>query len=160
MNKELSFKIFEAFNEDWALVTAGNIDNHNSMTVSWGEMGTLWGKPVVTIYIKPSRYTHQFMESNDYFVVSFFDNKYKKPLGIMGSFSGRDTNKDEKSGLTPISHDDVTIYKEAKIILICKKIYQNDLVIENIPEGEKSRHYSHEKPHTMYIGEIVEIIEQ
>lgn len=51
----------------------------------------------------------------------------------MGLTSGRDINKDDVSGLTPIAHDKVTIYKEAKMTFICKKIYFNDLHLENMP---------------------------
>ena len=105
--------IFTQFDKKWALVTAGPINNHNSMTISWGEMGTLWSRPVVTVYIKPCRYTHKFMEENEYFVVSFFKEEYRKALGVMGSKSGKDVNKDELSGLTPIEYKGLTIYKEA-----------------------------------------------
>ena len=155
-----NIKPFDLFNKSWALVTAGPINNHNSMTVSWGELGTLWRKDVATIYIKPCRYTHEFMEANDYFVISFFDEKCHNSLMIMGSNSGRDGNKDELSGLTPISHKKVTIYKEAKVTLICKKIYQHDMVLENIPKEEINTYYKEESPHTMYIGEVIEIIKQ
>lgn len=151
-------EIFDLFNKRWALVTAGTFDHHNSMTISWGEAGTLWGKPVVTVYIKPCRYTHELMEENEYFVVSFFKEEYRKALGIFGSFSGRDTNKDILAKLTPYGYNNLTLYKEAETILICKKIYQNDLDLNNIPNEEKERHYKEQAPHTMYIGEVVEII--
>ena len=157
---ELMIKPFEQFNDDWALVTAGPINDHNSMTVSWGGMGTLWSKPVVTIYIKPVRHTHQFIEKNEYFVVSFFDEKYRRALQAMGTYSGRNEDKDKLSKLTPVSHGEVTIYQEAKLTIICKKIYQNDLDINNIPEEDVKKYYQHEAPHTMYIGEVVEIINQ
>ena len=160
MDKSLELKTFELFNEKWALLTAGDIANHNSMTISWGETGTLWGKPVVTVYVKPSRYTHEFMEKNDYFVLSFFKEEYRQSLAIMGSKSGRNNNKDELSKLTPISHDKVTIYQEAELTLIVKKIYQNELVLDNIPEQERNTHYKNEAPHTMYIGEVVEMIKK
>ena len=158
MDKTFNINAFELFNNQWALVTAGPIDKHNSMTVSWGELGTLWGKPVVTIYIKPARYTHEFIEENEHFVVSFFKEDYRKPLGIMGSFSGRDNDKDKMSGLTPVEHDGLTIYQEAEVTLICRKIYQNDLNPNRIPEEELNRHYKEQAPHTMYIGEVVDII--
>ena len=151
---------FDLFNKCWALVTAGPIEKHNSMTVSWGELGTLWRKSVATIYIKPCRYTHIFMEENELFVISFFDENYKKALGIMGSKSGKDVDKDKLSGLTPIAHNDVAIYKEASLTLICKKIYRHDLVKENIPQKEIETYYQVEEPHTMYIGEVVEIIKK
>ena len=159
MNKnELETKPFALFHETWALLTAGPINDHNSMTISWGGLGTLWNKDVATVYVKPCRYTYQFMEKNDYFVLSFFDEKYKKSLLVMGSKSGRDFNKDELSGLTPIEHEGLTIYKEAKMTLICKKIYQNDLVLDNIPQKEAETYYQEEAPHRMYIGEVVKVI--
>ena len=156
----MEVNIFDFFNKGWALVTAGDISHHNSMTVSWGEMGTLWGKSVVTIFIKPCRYTHSFIEDNDYFVVSSFSDEYKPSLLLMGQKSGRDFNKDELSHLTPLEHDGVTIYKEARITLVCKKVYQNDLDISFIPKAEVDKYYQQEAPHTMYIGEVVEVINQ
>ena len=154
-----SFKIFRSFHNDWALVTAGDIVNHNSMTISWGEMGTLWNKPVVTIYIKPCRYTHSFIEDNECFVISFYKDEYKKALSIMGSISGKDASKDIEAGLTPYSYKGLTLYKEAKLSIICKKIYQNDLDITSIPKEAINNHYKEEAPHTMYIGEVIEIVE-
>ena len=158
MDTSLEIKTFELFDKGWALVTAGPIDNHNSMTISWGETGTLWSLPVVTIYVKPCRYTHKFMEENGYFVVSFFKEEYKKALGVMGSKSGRDINKDELSGLIPLEYEGLTIYQEADVTLICKNIYQNDLDLKNIPQEYKDRYYQIEKPHTMYVGEVVKIL--
>ena len=38
--------------KEWALVTVGDKNKYNTMTVSWGGLGTLWHKPVVTIYIR------------------------------------------------------------------------------------------------------------
>lgn len=154
-----SFQIFRLFHDDWALVTSGDILNHNSMTISWGEMGTLWNKDVVTIYIKPCRFTHRFIEDNEYFVVSFYNKEYKASLSIMGSKSGRDIAKDKEAKLTPYSYKGLTLYKEAKLSIICKKIYQNDLDISRIPLEAINNYYKEEAPHTMYIGEVVEIKE-
>ena len=154
----MEIRPFDLFHKDWALLTAGPIDDHNSMTISWGELGTLWNKNVATVYVKPCRYTYNFMEGNDYFVISFFDEEYRDALSIMGSKSGRDINKDELSGLTPVNYERVTIYKQAKISLICKKIYFNDLLLENIPPDAVKLHYQSEAPHRMYIGEVIKII--
>ena len=154
----MEIRPFDLFHKGWALLTAGPIDDHNSMTISWGELGTLWNKNVATVYVKPCRYTYNFMEGNDYFVISFFDEEYRDALSIMGSKSGRDINKDELSGLTPVNYEGVTIYKQAKISLICKKIYFNDLLLENIPSDAIKHHYQSEAPHRMYIGEVIKII--
>ena len=69
---------FDKFNKEWALVTAGNRDKFNSMTISWGSMGTLWFKNVVSIYIRPDRYTFEFLNNSDYFTLSFFDERYRR----------------------------------------------------------------------------------
>lgn len=157
--KELRFDSFKLFDDQWALVTSGEFSNHNSMTIAWGELGTLWHRNVVTIYVKPCRYTYSFIENNDYFVVSFFDSKYKHALAIMGNKSGRNVDKDKLANLTPNKHNDVTIYKEAKLTFVCKKIYFADLDLNHIPKIEIDKYYKEEKPHRMYVGEIIEIID-
>lgn len=69
---------FEKFNSQWALVTARKDDKFNSMTISWGSMGTIWHKSIITLYIRPERFTFSFLEKDDYFTVSFFKEEYKK----------------------------------------------------------------------------------
>lgn len=148
------------FNDDWALVTAGTQDDFNTMTISWGGMGTLWSKPVVTIYVKPCRYTYQFIENNDYFVISFFDKEYKKDLGILGSKSGRDGNKLALTSLIPEEIDHGMTYKQATKTIVCKKIYYQDLKLDRIPGETVKTYYKDEPVHRMYIGEVVQIIEK
>ena len=150
--------ILKLFDEKWALVTAGDLDDFNAMTISWGGMGTLWNKPVCTVYVKPVRYTHEFMEANDYFTVSFFDEKYKKALGVMGSKSGRDCDKVALAGLTPVRiGDGIVGYVQAASTLVCRKIYRQDLETGPMPEAVIEAYYEEEAPHTMYVGEIVGI---
>ncbi|MBM6841258.1 flavin reductase [[Clostridium] spiroforme] len=147
------------FNDDWALVTAGNKDHYNMMTISWGAMGTIWGKSVLTIYVKPCRYTYEFLENNDYFVVSFFDQDYKKDLGILGSHSGRNEDKLALTSLQPEVIEHGITYKQAKMTVVCKKIYGQHLDGANIPDEAQS-YYVNEPVHKMYIGEVVKIIEK
>ena len=101
---DINIETFILFHDHWALLTAGSFESHNSMTISWGEMGTLWNKKVVTVFVKPCRYTYHFMEENEYFAISFFQEKYHDSLSKMGSVSGEDINKDEFSNLTPQNH--------------------------------------------------------
>ena len=152
--------ILTVFDKKWALLTAGNKDSFNTMTVSWGGMGTIWGKPVATVYVRTSRYTHEFMDREDYFTVSFYPEKYRKAMAVMGTKSGRDINKDEASGLTVKPIGQVVAYEEAEVTIICRKIYWQDLVRENIPKDEVERFYTEEEPHRMFIGEVVEIIKK
>ena len=92
--------IFSQFDKKWALLTAGTIDDFNMMTISWGGLGTLWNKPVATVYVRTSRYTHDYMDDNELFTISFYPESYKKMLGVMGSKSGRDMDKMNDSGIT------------------------------------------------------------
>lgn len=151
--------ILTLFDEKWALVTAGTADRFNTMTISWGGMGTLWSKPVATVYVKPVRYTHEFMDANEYFTVSFFDGKYKKALALLGSVSGRDTDKVGLSGLTPKAVSDHAVgFLEAETTLVCRKVLSQDLDPGAIPDFAKETYYKTEAPHTMYVGVIEKIL--
>ena len=66
-------KPFENFSKEWALVTAGSKDGYNTMTIGWGAMGTLWSTPVVIVFVKPVRYTSEFLKDNEYFCLG--DNR-------------------------------------------------------------------------------------
>ena len=123
--EELKFAPFNDLDKNYALLTAGSKDDFNTMTISWGGFGTIWNKPVVTVYVKPIRYTYKFMEDNDFFTVSFYDDKYKKDLLTLGTKSGRDVDKISLTGLNPFFLYDSVTFKEAKITLICKNFMYN-----------------------------------
>lgn len=149
---------FDIFDKQWALLTAGTELRFNTMTISWGGLGTLWGKPTATVYVKPIRYTHDFMEQNDYFTVSFYQEEYRRALEVLGTLSGRDGDKVAKAGLTPKALEHGMTFREAKATLVCKKIYRQDLDTAQMPAEVVSTYYTSEAAHTMYIGEVVGII--
>ena len=159
---ELKFAPLSDLDKNYALLTAGVKGDFNTMTISWGGFGTLWNKPVVTVYVKPIRYTYKFMENNDYFTVSFYDDKYKKDLITLGTKSGKDVDKISLTGLNPFFLYDSVTFKEAKITLICKKIYYQDMDLEVIEKNLTSdiydRFYGDYPIHRMYIGEVIDII--
>ena len=99
--EQLKDNPFTLINKDWMLITAGNQESHNTMTASWGGVGELWGKYVSTIYIRPQRYTLEFLEREDTYSLCFFDPEYRPALNLCGSKSGRDVDKDKETGLTP-----------------------------------------------------------
>ena len=150
---------FKLFNNDWALVTAGTADHFNTMTVSWGGLGTLWGKPVATVYVKPIRYTHEFLESNDFFTVSFYPAQYKKALALLGRKSGRDGDKVAEAGLTPRALEGAVTFAEARATLLCRKMYSHDFDLAAVPADVKAAYYESEPAHTIYIGEVVDILD-
>ena len=151
--------------QEWALLTAGAEGKFNTMTISWGGLGTIWNKPVVTVYVKPNRYTYEFMENNEYFTISFYDKEYKDDLGILGSKYGRNLDKISLTKLTPEYLKNTTSFKEAKLTIICKKIYFQDMDVNNIDvdsitQRELDRFYKNEPMHRMYIGEVIDIVDK
>ena len=94
---------FTKFEKDWALLTAGTEGRYNSMTIGWGSLGTVWNKDVLTVYVRPDRYTWEFLKENDTFTVSFFPESCREALLLMGRLSGRDGDKAAAAGLTPRS---------------------------------------------------------
>lgn len=150
--------IFSEFADGLVLVTVGNKDKFNTMTIGWGTLGTLWSKPICNVYVKKNRYTHDFMDSNDYFTVSFFSEDYRTDMAILGTKSGRDLDKVSLSSLSPIKGDNYVYFKEAKYTLVLKKIYSHDFDIDRIPLECKEHYYKDEPPHTMYVGEVIEVI--
>ena len=155
---EFTVDAFGLYAKKWALLTAGNKDSFNTMTVSWGGMGTIWGKPVATVYVRPSRYTHEFMDREGYFTVSFFPEEYRKVLGVLGSKSGRDMDKMNGSGLTAKALQESVTFEEAEITLVCRKMFMQRLEPSNITDPDAAKFYAGDAPHDMYIGEVVDII--
>ena len=169
------YKAFTMFENRWALVTAGMLDDFNTCTVSWGSMGNIWGPnggdiSTVTVYIHPARYTQEFMAKYDTFTVSFFPESYHTALGYLGSHSGRDENKVANSGLTPVVAGDGVTFKEAELTFVCKKLYEHQFDEAYLAEKVKDYYASnpavytqagHDRwePHYMYIGEVVDAIE-
>lgn len=127
--KQKAYNVFELFDRQWAIVTAGSIEHYNSCTVGWGSLGNLWGptgrsRPAVTVYVHPARYTCEFLERGDTFTVSFYPPECRRALGYIGSHSGRDGDKAAAAGLTPVAFGQGVTYAEANLTFLCKKLYQ------------------------------------
>lgn len=157
---KLSSDIFSVFEKGWALATAGTPEDFNTMTIGWGSAGTLWGKDTVMVYIKPCRYTHDYMEKNEYFTVSFFPESCRKALVLLGTKSGRDGDKVAESGLTPISVGEgkAVSFAEAEQTVLCRKIYRQELDAAACPPEVREAFYAEEAPHTVYVGEVAAIL--
>ncbi len=149
---------FEMIGKDWMLISAEKDGIVNTMTASWGGMGVIWNKNVAFVFIRPSRYTKEFIDNSEKFSLSFFDEGFRDKLTYLGRVSGRDENKIEKSGLTVASFDGVPGFSEAETTIVCKKLYAQDMA-----EASFISHEFFEKMfpvgdlHTMYIAEIESI---
>lgn len=152
---------FTAIGKQWYLLTAGAEDaGYNFMTCSWGSVGVLWNQPAVTCYVRHSRHTFGFMEQQELFTLSFFDEEYRKALAFAGSHSGRSYDKVSATGLHPIGLDGAVTFEEANTVLICRKRYAADLPIEALPADVAKSYYADGDTHRMYIGEILAVYEK
>lgn len=161
--ESLDLNAYNLIAKDWMLITAGNEEKYNTMTASWGQLGSLWGhgggKSVATIYIRPQRYTKEFVDNNDYFSLTFFNEEYREALNYLGSHSGKNEDKVSKTNLSPAFDLKAPYFKEAKLVLICRKLYKQDIKEENfIDKSVISDSYPNKDFHTMYIGEIEEVL--
>jgi flavin reductase (DIM6/NTAB) family NADH-FMN oxidoreductase RutF len=159
--KDMTFNLFNLIGDEWMLVTAGDENSCNTMTASWGHLGCLWGQndPTAVIYLRPSRYTKEFVDEKGWFSLCVMDKSFKKQMAYLGSVSGRDEDKIGKAGLTPVYADNTVYFEEAKLVLVCKKLYQSELqgsgflYQETIDENYPQRDF-----HTMYVGKKEKVL--
>lgn len=155
--KSLDQNVFSLIGDQWMLVSAGTPEHCNTMTASWGGLGVLWGHPVATIYIRPQRYTYEFIEQGEYFTLAFFGTEYRKALALCGAKSGRDIDKVKECGFTVMAGEGGAPYfAEAELVLVCRKAYYQDLDPSHFLDGDIMSHYEQHDYHRMYIGQIVE----
>lgn len=145
---------FKTIGKDWLLISALKADKVNTMTASWGGIGVIWNKNVVTVYIRPQRYTREFVDASDYFTLTFFDG-YKKELGVLGSKSGRDGDKIKDVNFEVEMVEGQPVFKQGKMIFICKKLYQSKIEPAGfIDSSLDEKNYPNQDYHYVYIGEI------
>lgn len=154
---EVADNPFQLIARDWMLITAGPPDNFNTMTASWGGVGHIWDRDVCWCVIRPVRYTYQFMEKNELFTLSFFDEEYRGALELLGTRSGRDGDKVSASGLHPVLGPlpGTTTFSEARLVWTCRKIYWQDINPAHFLDPNIDRFYPAKDYHRMYVGEIL-----
>jgi flavin reductase (DIM6/NTAB) family NADH-FMN oxidoreductase RutF len=155
--KGLNENVFKILDDEWALITAGEKDSFNTMTVSWGSFGILWNKPVAIIYIRPHRHTLKFIEEATSFTISFFNEEYKHVLNYCGQNSGNKVDKIKETGLIPIYTKNGGIsFEQSRLVIDCHKIYSDVFKPENFHNKELiHRLYPGKDYHHIYIGEII-----
>lgn len=155
--QDLTDNVFTLIGDEWMLITAGSVDRFNTMTASWGGLGILWGAPVSFTFVRPQRYTREFLDSVGYYTLTFFGEAHRDALNLCGTKSGRDVDKMAATGLTPLAgQDDTVLFAEARLVLTCRKLYIHDIDPNgffDVPLCEKT--YPTHDYHRMYVGEIV-----
>lgn len=160
--QDLNLNILSQFDKHWFLLTCGDFDTgrFNSMTISWGSLGTVWDKPFAQVFVRNSRYTFEFMNAHDSFTLCGFSKDYKKALDLLGSKSGREGNKIAESGLTPCKSAEVSSpsFREAELVIECRKMYWQDLDPSHFLRPEIERKYPKHDYHRVYYGEILAVL--
>lgn len=169
--REKDYRVFEMFEKDWALVTAGTPEHFNSCTLGWGSFGSIWsgrdGGPVITIYVHPSRYTCSFLQESGTFTICFFPPSCKKALAFFGTNSGRDVDKAQATGLTPVPCGESVAYAEANLTFLCKKLYQHQFAREDLAPEVRDYYAANPdyytdfhggwQPHMVFLGKIIDV---
>jgi len=154
---EIKGNIIKKISEEWMLVSAGNEEGYNMMTASWGFMGEMWGADTVIATVRPQRYTMEFLNREDYFTLSFYGDN-RDIHKVCGSTSGRDVNKTELTGLTPL-FDKAPYFKEADTVIVCKKQYVQQMdkscFTDTLPD---SKWYPDSDYHYMIFGKIEKVL--
>lgn len=162
--REMELNPINLIGGQWWLITAGSKERGwNTMTASWGHLGTIWGSnmPTAVIYIRPQRYTKEFVDREDTFTLSVLPEKYRKALGILGTKSGRDGDKVAEAGLTPVFGEDGVYFEEAERVFVCRKVYHAPIREEGfVDRSIIDDHYPTRDYHEMYIGEITKVLEK
>lgn len=149
--------VIKIISNEYMLITAGNKDDFNMMTASWGFMGEMWGDDSVAVVIRPSRYTMDYIDKSDYFTLTFFGDN-KEIHKICGSKSGRDINKVKETGLTPVSDDNCVWFDEARLVLKIKKKYVQPMSADFLTDKSvDEKWYKGGDWHNLIIGTIERI---
>ncbi len=146
----------------WMLVTAGQLNEegggYNTMTASWGGLGFLWNRPVAFVFVRPNRYTAEFMNREADFTLSFMPEKYRKDLVFCGRNSGRDVDKAGETQLSPIpTPEGLVAFEDADLVLECRKMFVQDMAQESFIDWSEvsPQYYEEGNPlHVLYIAEI------
>lgn len=161
--EELSFNAFEKIGKEWMLISAYDEKKesglpYNTMTASWGGIGVLWNKNVFFCFVRPQRYTKEFIDKSEYITLSFFDESMKKALSHCGRVSGRDRDKIKECGLTPIVENGNVFFEQAKMTIVGKKLFAEEMDEKSfVDRSVIASCYPDKDFHTTYICEIKEI---
>lgn len=140
------------------LVTAGSDTKPNVMTIGWGTMGSIWGRPTFLVLVRPSRYSHSRLEENGDFTVNVPPPELAEAASHCGTVSGRDHDKFQEKGLTVLPSKQVRppVIQECVIHYECRTLHRNDVVPQAIVQAVLDDAYPAGDFHRVYFGEIVE----
>jgi flavin reductase (DIM6/NTAB) family NADH-FMN oxidoreductase RutF len=128
----------------------------NAMTIGWGSIGSVWGMPMWTVLVRPSRYTYKCIETAGSFAVCVPPADLKKACVVCGSRSGRDLDKLADLGLSVKRGDvlNVPVLTDCPIVYECRVVHANDVDPSRLAEGIGKTFYKDPDYHRVYWGRI------
>ena len=164
--KEISFEQlqmnpFAFMKKDCFLIVAPDGESVNPMTAGWGSFGVLWNKPVLSVVVRPQRYTYGLMEQTDTYTIAYFGSENRDAIRLCGSTSGRDTDKMKACGFTVGEVDGYRYIEQAQMVICCRKIYVQDMKPECFLDAQlMGQNYPDNDFHRFYVGEITKVLVQ
>lgn len=151
---------FTMLGQNWAVLTSGNKEKANSMTISWGGFGVLWNKNVCYVFVRDSRYTKTLMDTCGTFSLTFFQKDFNRSiLMYLGSVSGAREDKMKMTHLHINYADDIPFIDEGNLVLTCKMLSATKLSPDSfLDKNIEKDHYKDGDLHTMYVGEILSVL--
>ena len=140
------------------LLTAAKPDGSaNVMTIGWGLLGIVWGRPIFQVLVRFSRYTFEFIEASQCFAVCVPSPEMRRWVGICGSRSGRDMDKfaDQGQRFTLAEQAPAPLIAGCPLAYVCRVVHHNDVIPANLGADIDRQFYGDHDYHRIYFGEIL-----
>lgn len=154
--------VFDLIGQQWMLVTAGTSEKFNTMTASWGGVGWLWNQPVAFVFVRPERYTHDFLEAESRLTLSFYPESCRDKLKFCGTKSGREVDKVAETGLRPVRLESGAItFAQSRLTLDCRKLFKSSMTSDAFVDASILARWYGSQPggslHDVYIAAIEQV---
>jgi flavin reductase (DIM6/NTAB) family NADH-FMN oxidoreductase RutF len=148
--------------EEWALLTVGDRQDFNMMTITGLMMGQFWLRKTLQVYVNPNRYSFAVMKRSQYFTVSFFPEPRCRALELAGKLHGNECDKVKETGLTPCLDQNGVYFTQAEFVLICRKVFHTDVDEQLFDDKEVFLKYYRDRGsyHRIFIGEIEKVLKR
>lgn len=135
----------------------------NPMTIGWAQWGVIWGKPILMVMVRHSRYSHGLIETGSFTVSVPALGTMKEALAFCGSKSGRDIDKKAALHLqtVPSRINGVPGIAGCACHFECRTLLKTEASLSELEPALRSRFYGSNQatpdgdPHTLYFGEIL-----
>jgi flavin reductase (DIM6/NTAB) family NADH-FMN oxidoreductase RutF len=129
----------------------------NVMTIGWGSIGSIWGVPIWTVLVRPSRYTYRGIEHSGCFSVNVPGEDLGYACAVCGSRSGRDIDKFDEAELVHEKGSAVLapVVGQCPVVYECQVVHSSDVLPEKLADEIMSGAYRDGDFHRIYFGKIL-----